>query len=81
MPIPSDFERVDFQHKHMDQWRKFVAQLKPGIFKNGIDNWMYNMLDLMYEHVIKERDVYRQHIQAQFPNKRMKIEAGKISFR
>lgn len=85
VPHPSDFASLSFQQEDVEEAREFATGLKPGNFKQGVDDWIFELQKLMCKHfsterkrVARERNVYKQHIQAQFPSKRIKIQAGQL---
>lgn len=80
LPISSDLESLyfKFKNKDMNQWREFAAKLKTGEFKQGVVNWCEHMQKLMYNSVAEERNCYKQYLQSLYPNKRIKIKAGKL---
>lgn len=44
----------------------------------GVVNWCEHMQKLMYNSVAEEHNCYKQYLQGLYPNKRIKIKAGKL---
>lgn len=62
----------------MNEWRKFAEGLQTGEFKQGVVSWCDHMQYLMYNNLAEERNCYKQYLQGLYPNKRIKIKAGKL---
>lgn len=80
VPIASDLGSLyfKFKSKELKEWREFAAKLKTGEFKQGVVNWCEHMQNLLYNSLAEERNCYKQYLQGLYPNKRIKIKAGKL---
>lgn len=82
MLLPRDLKSVSsfetFDMCCMDEWLEFKNRLRASNFKTSVARWCEHMQRLLCEDMAKERDCYKQHIQAKNPNKRIKIVEGQV---
>ena len=78
VPIPPELRSITFTEKDMKKWREFADNLKTGDFKQNVVNWCEGMQILMYKREVAVSDCYKRYIQAQHPNKRIKIKNGRV---
>ena len=76
MPIPADVKPISISN--LDKWLRFKNTLRASEFRSGVEEWCDKMQRLALTKVAQARDCYKQHIQAQNPNKRIKIVAGTV---
>ena len=76
MPIPADMAPISISD--LDEWLAFKNKLRLSEFRSGVEEWCEKRQRLALTEVAQERDCYKQHIQAQNPNKRIKIVAGTV---